>query len=102
VGAGYAGLGTFALLEPEFAKLDMQLVRDVHRSTTKTRIIGALNSMCEELGTRVVAEGIEVQEECDELIRLKGDLMQGYLFARPGPAFPNPSFGISKPPRPRT
>ena len=101
LGAGYAGLGTFALLEPEFVKLDMQLVRDVHQSNVKHRIIGALTSMCEELGTRVVAEGIEVQEECDELIRLRGDLMQGYLFARPGPPFPTPSFGTSRPPRPR-
>jgi EAL domain-containing protein (putative c-di-GMP-specific phosphodiesterase class I) len=102
LGAGHAGLGAFAVLEPEFVKLDMQLVRDVHRSTVKQRIIGAMTAMCEELGTRVVCEGIEAQEECDELIRQKGDLMQGYLFARPGPPFPSPVFGRSKPPAPRT
>ena len=101
LGAGYAGLGTFATLEPEFVKLDMQLVRDLHRSHVKTQIVGALTSMCEELGTRVVAEGVELQEECDELIRLRGDLMQGFLFARPGPPFPAASFGTSRPPRPR-
>jgi EAL domain-containing protein (putative c-di-GMP-specific phosphodiesterase class I) len=36
--------------------------------------------------------GIEVPEECDELVRAGCDLMQGCLFAKPGDAFPVPIF----------
>ena len=46
-------------------------------------------SMCKELGMRVVAEGIETEAERDELERSGCDLMQGFLFAEPGDAFPS-------------
>lgn len=49
--------------------------------------------MCKELGIVVTSEGIETPEEPDELARSECDLMQGYLFAKPGDAFPVPSFG---------
>ena len=45
--------------------------------------------MCQELGIVITAEGIETVEERDALTELGCDLLQGYLFARPGPAFPD-------------
>jgi len=47
-------------------------------------------SMCKELGMTVVAEGVETAAERDALVELKCDLLQGYLFAKPGDAFPEP------------
>jgi EAL domain-containing protein (putative c-di-GMP-specific phosphodiesterase class I) len=49
-------------------------------------------TMCKELGIVVTAEGIEVPGERDELALAGSDLMQGYLFAKPGDAFPAPNF----------
>jgi len=92
LGAGYAGLSSFALLEPEIVKLDMALVRDLHREPTKQKLVRTMISMSEELGIVVTGEGIETAEERDELARAGCDLMQGYLFAKPGDAFPVPSF----------
>jgi EAL domain-containing protein (putative c-di-GMP-specific phosphodiesterase class I)/ActR/RegA family two-component response regulator len=92
LGAGYAGLTSFTLLEPDIVKLDMALVRDIHREPKKQTVVRTLITMCKELGIAVTAEGIEVAEERDELARAGCDLMQGYLFARPGPAFPSPTF----------
>lgn len=88
LGAGYAGLTSFALLEPEVVKLDMSLVRDVHREPVKQRIIRSMISLCRETNITVVAEGIETAEERDCLAGLGCELMQGYLFARPGRPFP--------------
>lgn len=88
LGAGYAGLSSFAALEPEFTKLDMSLVRDAHLSTTKQRVVGSIVELCKDLGSSVVAEGIETVEEAETLTRLGCDFMQGYFYARPGPAFP--------------
>ncbi len=92
LGAGYAGLTSFTLLEPDIVKLDMALVRDLHREPTKQTLVRTMISMCEELGIIVTSEGIESPEERDELARSGCDLMQGYQFARPGEAFPAPSF----------
>ena len=88
LGAGYAGLGTFSQLEPEVVKLDMSLVRDVHVLPVKQRIIRSMRELCAELGIAVVMEGIETALERDALLALGSDLLQGYLFARPGPPFP--------------
>lgn len=88
IGAGYAGLSTFAFLEPEIVKLDMSLVRNVETSATKQRVIRSLLGLCRDMGIEVVAEGVETAVEQETLRALGCDLMQGYLFARPGPAFP--------------
>jgi len=88
LGAGYAGLTSFALLEPEFVKLDMSLIRNVHSSPIRQKLIGSMTSLCKEMGMRVVAEGVEVVEERDAVLRLGCDLVQGFLLAKPGKPFP--------------
>jgi EAL domain-containing protein (putative c-di-GMP-specific phosphodiesterase class I) len=88
LGAGYAGLTSFAQLEPEVVKLDMSLVRGVHAQPTKLTLARTMVAMCRELGMQVVAEGIETREERDAMVNLGCDLLQGHLFAKPGPAFP--------------
>ncbi len=90
LGAGYSGLGTFAQLEPEFVKLDMDLLRDVHVQPTKQKVIRSLASLAREMGMLVVAEGVERREERDTLIELGCELLQGFLFARPERGFSMP------------
>mgnify|MGYP001599619557 CR=1 FL=1 len=88
LGAGYAGLTSFALLEPEFVKLDMSLVRDVHENATKQKVIGSMVGLCHDMGKQIIAEGVESRGERDVLVELGCDLLQGYFFAKPGKAFP--------------
>jgi EAL domain-containing protein (putative c-di-GMP-specific phosphodiesterase class I) len=88
LGAGYAGLTSFAQLEPEVVKLDMSLVRGVHAQPTKQTLVRTMITMCRELGMQVVAEGIETPDERDAIVDAGCDLLQGYLFARPAPPFP--------------
>ena len=92
LGAGYAGLSSFALLEPEIVKVDMSLIRGIHESPMKQKLFRAFAALCGDLGIQIVAEGVEVAEERDCLGRLGGDLYQGYLFARPGRGFPSPVY----------
>jgi len=86
LGAGYAGLGSLAALEPEFVKLDMGLVRDIDRDPRKQRIVAATASLCRELGSQIVAEGVETVAERDIVVR-HADLVQGFFYARPGRGF---------------
>ena len=88
LGAGYAGLTSFTQLEPEFVKLDMELIRGIHLNEMKRKIVRSMVELCHDMGKSIVAEGVETREECDVLVDLECDLLQGYLLARPGRAFP--------------
>jgi len=83
LGAGYAGLTSFAVLEPEVVKLDMALVRGVDHEPFKRSLIGSMAALCKELGILVVAEGVETEAERDTLSKAGCDLLQGFLLGRP-------------------
>ena len=91
LGAGYAGLTSFTQLEPEFVKLDMSLVRGIHETPAKRKIVGSMVELCHDMDQQIVAEGIESAQERDVLVELGCDLLQGYLFAKPGRPFPTVS-----------
>ncbi len=88
LGAGYAGLTSFTQLEPEFVKLDMELIRDIHQHDMKRKIVKSMVHLCHDMGKRIVGEGVESCEERDVLVELECDYLQGFLFAKPGRTFP--------------
>ena len=88
LGAGYAGLTSFALLEPEIVKLDMSLIRDIHLSDTKKKLVRSITSLAQDMGMLVVGEGVECDEERYTLVDQGCNLLQGYRFAKPGKPFP--------------
>ncbi len=88
LGAGYAGLSSFSQLNPDIAKLDMSLVRDIDRSSPKQSIVRSMLDVCQkELGVTVVCEGVETTAERDTLDGLGCETQQGYLFGRPQAGF---------------
>ncbi len=93
LGAGYAGLSYFASVRPDVIKIDLSLVRDVHRDPVKREVVRSLTALASTLAVEVVAEGIEATEERDVLIELGCTHLQGYALARPGPAFPDVRWG---------
>ncbi|QDL93487.1 EAL domain-containing protein [Paroceanicella profunda] len=82
-GAGFAGLGLLADLQPDILKLDMHLIRGIESSPARRSIVRATLRICSDLGILAVAEGIETPEELDEVADLGVHLVQGYLIARP-------------------
>lgn len=90
LGAGYAGLTSFALLEPEIVKLDMTLIRDIDQSPVKQKLVHSLSQLCGEMGMTIVVEGVETMAERNTLTELGCDLLQGHLFGMPGrsPSYP--------------
>jgi EAL domain-containing protein (putative c-di-GMP-specific phosphodiesterase class I) len=87
LGAGYAGLTTFARVKPEFVKLDASLVRDIDSLSVQQLVVAAVLDLARELGSEVVAEAIETVGERDTLKQLGIDIMQGFYFARPAKPF---------------
>jgi diguanylate cyclase (GGDEF)-like protein len=72
-------------------KIDKQFVRDMRAGDADRAIIEAVVAMASALGMRVVAEGVEFDDQMEELKALGVDLMQGFLFSPPvGPAMIDP------------
>jgi EAL domain-containing protein (putative c-di-GMP-specific phosphodiesterase class I) len=94
LGAGYAGLTSFTQLEPEFVKLDMELIRDIHQHEMKRKIVRSMVQLSHDMGKCIVGEGVESCDEADVLVQLGCDYLQGFLFAKPERQFPK----ISIPP----
>jgi EAL domain-containing protein (putative c-di-GMP-specific phosphodiesterase class I) len=83
LGSGYAGLTSFALLEPDFVKLDRGLIAGIDREPVKRKLVASIAAVSQDMGIAVVAEGIETPGERDVVADLGCDLMQGFLFRRP-------------------
>lgn len=82
-GAGHSGLTLLADFQPDLIKLDMALVRGIDTDLVRQRIVCGVLNICNDLGIRVIAEGIETLGERDFLAAAGITLMQGYLFAKP-------------------
>lgn len=82
-GAGFAGLSLLADFQPDLIKLDMSLVRNINERKPSQVIVRGVTRICEELGIRIIAEGIETLDECRFLQDIGINLMQGFLFSKP-------------------
>ncbi len=87
-GAGYASFRHILKLKPDVIKLDSSLIRNVDSDTGCRALAAALIRFAEETGCKVVAEGVETQEELTMLRRLEVSKAQGYLLGRPLPLHP--------------
>lgn len=85
LGAGYAGLTSFAALGPDIVKFDLELVSGVHRSETSSKLVASMIEVCQDLGVLTVGEGVEATEELRHLEGLGCDLVQGFGLAAPQP-----------------
>ena len=83
-GSGYSGLNLLADFQTDIIKLDMALIRDIDKDTKRQTIVRNCLNMFEELNIMALAEGIETVEEYHWLKSVGIELMQGYLFAKPG------------------
>ena len=85
-GTGYSSLSYLRHLPLDRLKIDRSFVTNIDQDPTNRSIVEAVIALGHGLGMRVVAEGIERQEEATALRALGCDLGQGYLWARPAPA----------------
>lgn len=82
-GEGYAGLNLLADFQPDFLKIDMNLIRNIDQDRTKKAILSGVISVAKELEITLIAEGIETLGEFHYLRERGIELMQGYLFSKP-------------------
>ena len=82
-GSGYSNESSLLFLSPNLVKIDMSIVRDVHKSLDKQNVLENLVSYAKKRNIIILAEGVETIDEIDVLLRFGVDLFQGYFFAKP-------------------
>ncbi len=88
LGAGHSNLKRILDLEPAVVKLDRELVRELDKHHRQRLLVKAVVELCQDLGAKVVAEGIETKDELMACRDCGADFGQGYLLAKP--AYPVP------------
>ncbi len=83
VGSGYSGLNVIVDAKPTFIKLDMYLVRNIDQDETKIALCKAFVEFCKNSNIKMIAEGIETENELRTLIRLGVHYGQGYFLGIP-------------------
>ena len=82
IGTGYAGLHSIERLRPDYLKIDISLVRDIESSLIQQDVLGSLVAISRRIGSEVIAEGIETENELDFLRSHGARYGQGFLFSQ--------------------
>jgi len=85
-GTGYSSLGYLAKLPVNALKIDRSFIITMAKNVDSMTIVSTIISLAHALNLKVIAEGVETEEQRNLLKLLKCDEMQGYLFSRPLPA----------------
>lgn len=92
-GMGYSGLKLLLEYQPNYIKLDRNLISDIQWDSVKQSVFSGIQKMCRDLSITMVAEGVETGEEYNWLYNAGVDFFQGFYFARPAfEALPNVCF----------
>ena len=83
LGSGYNGLKIWSEMHPDFVKIDRHFVSDIHLHADKKAFLKSMLSLANSMGTLVIAEGVETEQELKVLIDLGINYVQGYLFKKP-------------------
>jgi EAL domain-containing protein (putative c-di-GMP-specific phosphodiesterase class I) len=91
VGTGYATLTTLEKVRPDYLKVDVSMVRDIHRNLIKQDLLSSLVQIGRRIDASVIAEGVESEDEAAALLNAGAAYAQGYLFAAPRAMGPDPN-----------
>ena len=87
-GTGYSSLGYLKNLPIDSVKLDQSFVKGATTDPDDAALVMAVVTLAHNLRLKVIAEGIETEDQLKFLRLLRCDRGQGYLFGKPAPADP--------------
>jgi diguanylate cyclase (GGDEF)-like protein len=85
-GTGYSSLAYLTNFPFDKLKIDQSFIRDIVTDKAAASLATSIISMAHRLGVRVIAEGVETEDQMKFLTNYKCDEFQGYYFSEPIPA----------------
>lgn len=88
-GRGYSSLSSLQKIPADSLKIDRSFISRLTSGSDSYQIVSAIITLAHNLGMTVIADGVENQSQCDLLLELGCDELQGYLITQPlsGPNF---------------
>lgn len=84
-GCGYSSLTYLKNLPVDVLKIDKSFIDDILSDDEKNCIVGLIITLMKQLEFKVIAEGVETEEQLDYISNYDCDLFQGYLVSKPIP-----------------
>jgi EAL domain-containing protein (putative c-di-GMP-specific phosphodiesterase class I) len=82
-GVGYSGLKLLVEYQPNYIKLDRELISNIDQDFVKQSIFSGIRQICKPLSIEIIAEGVETINEYHWLFEAGVNIFQGFYFARP-------------------
>ena len=82
-GTGYSSISYLKKYKVDFIKIDRSYINGIHTHPDDEAIIKSILYLARELNMKVVAEGVETEQQLEFLKNYQCDFIQGYLFSRP-------------------
>ena len=83
-GTGHSSLGQLSNLHGiNKLKIDQSFIKNIHRSDRSRQIVDVIVHLAKSLDMKVIAEGVETNEQLAVLTQLECYAIQGYLFSKP-------------------
>ncbi len=84
-GTGYSSLSYIKRFPIDCVKIDRSFVHELAKGAHSLAIVTAIIKMSHDLGLTVIAEGVETQDQLEQLADLQCEQFQGFLVGRPVP-----------------
>jgi len=84
-GTGYSSLTHLTQLPIQAVKIDKSFVAGLPTAQRDVAVVSALITLSDELGLKVIAEGVETAHQLEALRRMRCQSVQGFMFDLPGP-----------------
>lgn len=84
-GTGYANYSYLQQFHPEFIKVDKIFTSSIVSNTVSVLVVNNMVNLAHKFDCQVIAEGVEVDTQLEELRKMDVDIFQGYYFSKPVP-----------------
>ncbi|WCL51129.1 EAL domain-containing protein [Leptospira sp. GIMC2001] len=92
LGVGFSNLERIGYLHPDIIKVDIKIMRESLSMNSFKQVLTAVSEMSQKLGSHLLFEGIENEEELNLALSMGANLLQGYYFAKPASNFLNKNY----------
>jgi EAL domain-containing protein (putative c-di-GMP-specific phosphodiesterase class I) len=85
-GTGYSSFSYLTKIPLDSIKIDRSFVKDMTTNASQKTVVSTIILLAHALGLRVIAEGVETEDQREQLLSIGCDEIQGYLYGKPMPA----------------